>query len=467
MRNFWIACLVVAICRILAAYILPTFDDAFITYRYAFNLATQHGLVYNLTEKVMGTTAPLFALIACLPVFLSLQVQIFFLSFNLLCDLGILYLMYKYFFRDKSTDLFYLFVFLFALDPMINRVSVGGMEADLFLFVSLSGLILYLRGNKNLAAVILGAAYFLRPEAVILLFIVFCYECYKTRKIPLVQGMLVLLVLAVPLYFIYSYYGQVLPQSIVAKNKISREPILYLIKNIFFPDPVFYIIFPLAVYGFIRFYRRNPLFMLSGIWVVLYGLAYIVKAPHAWSWYFFSIDVLQLLFACFGIKALLNQFWPDWTIRPFVKIAFLVLPALFWISVLSIRGRSGVEKNIYAALSRDFNDSLQMQGKVIFADDIGALGYFTKAYIYDNQKLVTPQAGLYNTTYDRIINTWPDYLFLYCDPTYLGLIQDNPQLSEKYSFVKRYAIGGEQGYPDIKKLNNGFKQDYMLFKKKE
>ena len=34
-------------------------DDAYITYRYARNLATGRGFVYNPGEAVMGTTAPL------------------------------------------------------------------------------------------------------------------------------------------------------------------------------------------------------------------------------------------------------------------------------------------------------------------------------------------------------------------------------------------------------------------------
>src|SRR5262249_2820515 len=38
-------------------------EDALITYRYAENLATGHGLVYNAGERVLGTTTPLFALI--------------------------------------------------------------------------------------------------------------------------------------------------------------------------------------------------------------------------------------------------------------------------------------------------------------------------------------------------------------------------------------------------------------------
>ena len=39
------------------------FDNAFITYRYADNLRSGLGLVYNPGEWVLGTTAPLYAVL--------------------------------------------------------------------------------------------------------------------------------------------------------------------------------------------------------------------------------------------------------------------------------------------------------------------------------------------------------------------------------------------------------------------
>ncbi|MBN1425707.1 hypothetical protein JXA88_14225, partial [Candidatus Fermentibacteria bacterium] len=38
-------------------------DDPYITYRYARNLASGHGLVYNPGQRVLGRTSPLFALL--------------------------------------------------------------------------------------------------------------------------------------------------------------------------------------------------------------------------------------------------------------------------------------------------------------------------------------------------------------------------------------------------------------------
>ena len=40
-----------------------SYDDAFITYRYAYNLATGQGFVYNPGEWFMGTTAPFYGML--------------------------------------------------------------------------------------------------------------------------------------------------------------------------------------------------------------------------------------------------------------------------------------------------------------------------------------------------------------------------------------------------------------------
>lgn len=42
---------------------IDAFDDAYITYRYARNIATGHGFVYNGGEAVLGTTTPLYTLL--------------------------------------------------------------------------------------------------------------------------------------------------------------------------------------------------------------------------------------------------------------------------------------------------------------------------------------------------------------------------------------------------------------------
>src|SRR5687767_9880728 len=60
-REVVLLALVVLLARVLAARAFPIYDDAFITYRYARNLAEGLGMVYNPGapwEPVLGTTTP-------------------------------------------------------------------------------------------------------------------------------------------------------------------------------------------------------------------------------------------------------------------------------------------------------------------------------------------------------------------------------------------------------------------------
>src|SRR5260370_7749062 len=62
----WILLAAAGIVRIISAIpLLPygLFDDAYITFRYAANLARGLGLVFNPSEHVLGTTSPLFTVI--------------------------------------------------------------------------------------------------------------------------------------------------------------------------------------------------------------------------------------------------------------------------------------------------------------------------------------------------------------------------------------------------------------------
>ena len=61
-----IALLVLALLACLQAFRVfqgYVFEDAYITYRYADNLAAGHGFVFNPGERVFGTTTPLYTLV--------------------------------------------------------------------------------------------------------------------------------------------------------------------------------------------------------------------------------------------------------------------------------------------------------------------------------------------------------------------------------------------------------------------
>src|SRR5205809_3666354 len=71
------------------------FDDAWITYRYAENLAAGKGFVYNDGEFVEGSTAPLFVLLLSVLHFAGFAIPQSSLAISLAATFGLLYVAWK------------------------------------------------------------------------------------------------------------------------------------------------------------------------------------------------------------------------------------------------------------------------------------------------------------------------------------------------------------------------------------
>src|SRR5712692_5599667 len=71
------AALVVGIRLAYAAYSQVSYDDAYISLRYATNLAAGHGLVFNPGERVFGASTPLYVLLLALFARVGLPMPLF------------------------------------------------------------------------------------------------------------------------------------------------------------------------------------------------------------------------------------------------------------------------------------------------------------------------------------------------------------------------------------------------------
>ena len=235
--------------RVVALLCFSDFDDAFITFRYARNLAEGHGLVYNAGDWVLGTTAPLFAVLASVIVSLGGAPEIWLPWSNIGIDVAIALLVRRLMFQDDRRG-FACFVACFALSPMLARVTVGAMEVDLFVLCGLSAFALY-RSGRVLLAVALGAvAYFLRPEAVLIVAVLCLAELVLARRLwrALAMGTLALVVVAPGLVTMQLIYGHS-PQSVIAKSARIAVPPLTVLQQLLAPEPISAAIAALGLVG--------------------------------------------------------------------------------------------------------------------------------------------------------------------------------------------------------------------------
>jgi hypothetical protein len=195
-------------------------DDAYITLRYAANLADGHGLVYNPRQNVLATTSPLYAVllaavakaagVAALPA-ASVRLNLLWIP---AAAILLLLLLRRLGLEAPLPEL--AAAWLLTM-PETLTVALGGMEAWFFATLALAAFSAAAWRYWMVAGVFAAAATLVRPEGAfaVLIIVVSCWLSDRGRIVAAVEGAAVpLAAWAVVTAFVY---GSPLPQSIVAK----------------------------------------------------------------------------------------------------------------------------------------------------------------------------------------------------------------------------------------------------------
>ncbi len=196
------------------------FEDQLIVLRYARNLAEGNGLVYNVGERVMGFTTPLFTLLSSVFVlFGGDQAAAWQNGFGLLCMLGTAALAARLLVRLGAGPAAPLAVALVTFNPAVayNYLYLG-MEIHLFALLFLLALDLHLSDRATAAAVTCALLFLTRPEGALLAAMLIAHGWLRERKPPLRQAVAALAVALPWLLFSLGYYGGVLPKTLGAKE---------------------------------------------------------------------------------------------------------------------------------------------------------------------------------------------------------------------------------------------------------
>ncbi|MBC7811790.1 MAG: hypothetical protein H7175_11615, partial [Burkholderiales bacterium] len=142
-------------------------DDAYITYRYAANLARGEGLVYNPGQHVLGTTTPGYAALlgAAGVMFGADTIPAASRIINALCMLiagGCAYLIAQRLTRSPLVAALALGLPLLSYETLYG--SLAGMESPLFLALLGVALLALVYGRTGPAALAAGMLALVRPE---------------------------------------------------------------------------------------------------------------------------------------------------------------------------------------------------------------------------------------------------------------------------------------------------------------
>ena len=125
--------IVTVLVRLLFHYLTEfIYDDAFITFRYAENIAAGHGFVYNVGERVLGVTTPLFTLLLAALAWLRLPVIGSAVTISLICSGVTAILVYRMAQSLGFGKFSCVPVTMYILFPRLIVTDTAGMETAFF-----------------------------------------------------------------------------------------------------------------------------------------------------------------------------------------------------------------------------------------------------------------------------------------------------------------------------------------------
>lgn len=432
-----------------------TSDDALIIFRYAENLAAGHGFVYNIGERVLGTTTPLYTLL--LAALLKIKINCFVggLILNNVADLITAWVLLQMF-RSKEGPFSWLPALLFLFSPESLQWSLSGMETELYIaFIFLA---FYFASNESWSLAFLFAAITVltRVDGIAVLGVLVVAYLLRYGKLPAVP-LLIFLVTVLPwTLFAYFYFGSPIPNSAAAKFALSGSNLISAFWNIFchgflhlytFGIPILI----LAILGNRFIWKeRRPLLPVA-LWTWGYALSYTLAAGPMHPWYYAPFYAGYLVIAYHGILFLLARY-PRLAAFP----GSLTAIAIFIVLLLSYYRYTDIQRSQsqLLATNRAVGDWVRLntpENSVLAVKDIGYIGYYSQRKILDLAGLVSPECIPFRVKSDfvgPIRKFRPDY-FAFSAGQFRTLELEKDPLMHDYKMV--VSIGGSQG-------------NYMVFK---
>lgn len=300
------------------------YDDPFITYRYARNLAHGLGFVYNPGSRVLSTTTPLFALILAVPAALGVDLL---RAANLVgvASLAVgAFSLWSLAAEWKEPWVGWAALALYPFSPLLLRTLSS--ETPLYITLCLGAFVFYARSRYTWTAVLCALAVLTRPDGVLVPGLLALHFLLARRgRVPW-QALAVFGGLVLPWFaFAWLYFGSPLPLTLLAKQ---QQGTLAVSRGF---APAFLDL--AASHGQLWNYR------LQAVLAVM-GLGYLILHARLWglllSWTF-------LYFAAYTLLGVSSYYWYYAPLVPgFVVLVGLGLAGLnFWVKKVLRAGSGG------------------------------------------------------------------------------------------------------------------------------
>ena len=206
-----------------AAYREYVMEDAYITYRYAQNLAAGRGFVFNPGESLLGTSTPLYTLVLAAAGWVGLDIvrtsaALFSASLAATALLGASLLR-----RFGHPALSILFAVL-AIWGACDVDFFFGMEIPFYLMLLFAAFRCALGERRTATGILLGLTFLTRYDAALFALSLCAVLWWRDRRVPWRTGLVALGVVLPWLLFAQLYFGSVFPNTLAAKARELDVP---------------------------------------------------------------------------------------------------------------------------------------------------------------------------------------------------------------------------------------------------
>jgi len=261
-------------------------DDAYISFRYAENLAAGDGLVYNRGDRIEGYTNFLWVLALAAARGAGFDIPCASQVFGLLAGLGTLVVTFglaRSLLPGRHPLLHAAPPLLLALDRSFWFWAMSGMETCIFTLLVTLGVLLFLGGARRsdvLAATALFVAALTRPEGVLVFGLALTHRLLfpggRPRRSVLLPVGIFAVLLAAYLLWKQWYFGELIPNTFFAKSvgetALIQRGALY-VRNFVLDHALLAALFAAALFRPPDGLPRQRVLLLGGI-VVVY-VAYV------------------------------------------------------------------------------------------------------------------------------------------------------------------------------------------------
>jgi hypothetical protein len=414
------------------------YDDPFITYRYAQNLAKGLGFVYNPGLRVQSTITPFFTLILTAFYFIWRDIPhpaIILGAFSLALGAIFLWILSK---SWQSPLVGWVGLLLYPTFPLL--LSTLGSETPVYLALCLGAYAFYSQRRYDLSAIFAAFAVLTRPDGALVPIILAADYLIRFRK-PIPWKSIIIFLLLTLAWFVFAwvYFGSPIPVTLAAKQQqggmaISQKfaPGLLTIIKPYSLNWFYWFEALLVLIGFVFMVFRARIWLIFIAWTGLYFFAFSLLGVSRYFWYYAPLIPGFIILTGLGITAIANiidgiQNRHGTKLTGIPRISFLMSIGI--IAVLTLGRGTGIKRlqkwpdtrlPIYRATGEWLKANTPIDAK-IGTLEVGIIGYYAERPIVGFAGLIQPEVSKQLTiesTYEdaalwAVSRYHPEYLVLH------------------------------------------------------